>query len=386
MIGIEITEGTAGPDRPYHGGMPSEADLKQREYEGADPQSSKGEKTYGVADNAMDLAYQLLEGAKGKEDVVAALKYAPGYVRAIVLVAQKRFGNDVVTQALYEANTADHTVDVKDRELLSTGAAHKTDLTAPAADGGLPWTATGWDALALNKALGQYDQIAGTDSDGDRCTFASSLASHIFKGPTNTVTWAMNYVSEVSARLKAKGPLTARQQAATTVINRAAGAISAKTATYGDLAWLQEGLHDLALTNDGGGANNSAYGLQDDDTKHLEVVSGGTCYTSDRLLEWAATLATGEQFMAEWSFPKADGSVGEHQILIVNQDDALYLYDSEIQGDGAHLRPLTAEALKKYYATQNHWIDLRYKLHVQAPSTNHEATPPPASAKKKPKK
>lgn len=362
--------------------MTTEADLKKREYEGGDPQSSKGEKTYGTGDSAMDLAHQLLEGAKGKDDVIAALKYAPGYVRAIVLVAQKRFGNDVVTQALYEANTADHTADVKDRELLSTGAAHKTDLTAPAANGALPWTATGWDPLQVNKALGQYDQIAGTDSDGDRCTFASSLAAHIFKGPTDTATWAINFEAEVSARLKKKGKLTPRQIAASAVIARCAGVISAKTATYGDLSWLQEGLHDLTIAEDSSGANNSSFGLQEDDTKHLEAVQAGTCLTPARLLEWAGTLAVGEQFIAEWSFPKPDGNVGEHQILIANQDGALYLYDSEIQGDGAHLKPLTAATLKPYYLTENHWIDLRFKLFVATPSKDRIAAAP-APAKKK---
>jgi hypothetical protein len=370
--------------------MPTtEADLGKREYEGPDPQASKGEATHGTGDSAMDLAYQMLQGAKTAEDVAAAMKFAPGYVRAIVLVAQKRFGNAVVEQAMYLSQTADHTAGVANRDALSTGAANATDTTAVAANGKLPFTTDGWDPLAINKALGQYDRITGTDSDGARCAFAVALAAHVFKGPSATVSYALNYVDQTKARITAKGEkLSARQEAAIGVVGKATNAIASKDATYGDLSWLQEGLHDLTL-DDEKGAASSAFALQDSDVTKKEQLMSVTCMSAADVIKNTASLDVGEQYMCEWVFPKANSGKkdsegqGKHEMLIVNQDGQRYLYDSERQGDGAHLRALDAAALEKYFQIDGSWITLSIKLFPAEKAAEKPAAAAPGKPGKK---
>ena len=41
----------------------------------------------------------------------------------------------------------------------------------------LPWTDNGWDTTVILTRLGQFDRIAGTDSDAKRCVQAVALAS-----------------------------------------------------------------------------------------------------------------------------------------------------------------------------------------------------------------
>ena len=343
------------------------AELAKGQYEVSDPGKGGGAQLFNSGDAATDLAHQLLETAKTPEDIAAAMKFAPGYVRAIVLVAQKKFGNAAVEQALYLSQTGDHTAGVKNRELLSTGAVNATDTTAPDANKKLPFTDTGWDAVAINTALGQYDKIAGTDSDGARCAFAVGLAAHIFKGPSATASFALNYLMEIEKEVEAKGgKLSPRQIAAQDVIGGAAGAIASKEATYGDLAWMQEGLHDMTLADDRG-APKSTQGLMNADVTSKDQFVNITCMSAADVVSKAKELQDGEQYMCEWVFPVAstgaDGeSQGKHEMLIANHGGVLYLYDSEKQGDGQHLRPLDGTTLARYFKREDSWITLAIKL------------------------
>ncbi len=363
-----------------------QAELANGQYE-LDPTQGGGADRFGTGDMTMSLASQLLAGAKTAEDVAAAMKYAPGYVRSIVLVAQKRFGNEIVQQALYLAQTGDHTAGVKDREELAKQGANVKDDTAPPANGKLPYTDKGWDAVAINTAVGQYDRMAGTDSDGARCAFAVSLAAHIFKGPTATASFAMNFASEIRAEIEGNGKtFTARQTAAESVITGAAGAISGKDGTYGDLAWLQEALHDLIL-DDEKGVHESKHALSKHDVTNTNQFVNITCMTADDVITKANELQDGEQYMCDWVFPndKAgpnEEAQGKHEMLIVNQGGTLYLYDSERQGDGKHLRALDAATLARYFSRDGSWITLSTKL-FPAPKKASKATDGAPAPKKK---
>jgi len=142
--------------------------------------------------------------------------------------------------------------DVKHLEALTTPGTETESITAVpeamekntvAADTPLPWTKTGWDAKDLLTRLGQYDRLAGTDSDSKRCVQAVALASHIVSGPAAVAAFLGN---AVSAGLK-KGPLTQRVDTAMKVLGEVKALVGAKTATFGDLSWAQEALHDMSL-------------------------------------------------------------------------------------------------------------------------------------------
>ena len=105
----------------------------------------------------------------------------------------------------------------------------------------LPFTAGGWDANAILTALGQYDTLPGTDSDALRCVQAVGLASHVPDGPAVVV----GYLNAMMMQGMLSRPMNPRQRTALDVIQHVIDRIDNSRATFGDLMWVQEALHDL---------------------------------------------------------------------------------------------------------------------------------------------
>jgi hypothetical protein len=113
---------------------------------------------------------------------------------------------------------------------------------SPLAERPLPFTGPGsWDAQAILTVLGQYDTIAGTDSDAIRCVQAAALGARIVRGPASVM--ALLSAAGIDGMLgNATG---ARQRTAQAVLRYVRGRIESQRATFGDLSWAQEALHDL---------------------------------------------------------------------------------------------------------------------------------------------
>jgi hypothetical protein len=113
---------------------------------------------------------------------------------------------------------------------------------SPHADRPLPFTAPGsWDARAILTVLGQYDTIAGTDSDALRCVQAAALGARIVRGPASV----MAFLSAAGIDGMFVNSTGARQRTAQAVMRYVRGRIDSQRATFGDLSWAQEALHDL---------------------------------------------------------------------------------------------------------------------------------------------
>jgi hypothetical protein len=105
----------------------------------------------------------------------------------------------------------------------------------------LPFSGSSWDAPAILRLLGQYDTMPGTDSDAVRCVQAVALASRIVDGPAGVTGFLRAMILE---GMLSRAP-TPRQQTAIEVLEHVIGRIDMRRATFGDLMWAQESLHDL---------------------------------------------------------------------------------------------------------------------------------------------
>ena len=113
---------------------------------------------------------------------------------------------------------------------------------SPAHATGLPFSSGGtWDAQAILRLLGQYDTMPGTDSDAVRCVQAVALASRIVDGPAGVTGFLRAMILEGMMSRSA----TPRQQTAIEVLEHVIGRIEMEHATFGDLIWAQEALHDM---------------------------------------------------------------------------------------------------------------------------------------------
>ena len=113
---------------------------------------------------------------------------------------------------------------------------------SPAHATALPFQSGGtWDAQAILRLLGQYDTMPGTDSDAIRCVQAVALASRIVDGPSGVTGFLRAMILEgMMSRSR-----TPRQQTAIDVLEHVIGRIEMQHATFGDLIWAQEALHDM---------------------------------------------------------------------------------------------------------------------------------------------
>ena len=105
----------------------------------------------------------------------------------------------------------------------------------------LPFLGGGWDGDAILTKLGQYDTIAGTDSDALRCVQAVAMASRIPRGPAIVVQFLRSMILEgMMSRSMGK-----RERTAIDVLEHVIARIEDQRATFGDLLWAQEAMHDL---------------------------------------------------------------------------------------------------------------------------------------------
>ncbi len=105
----------------------------------------------------------------------------------------------------------------------------------------LPFRGGGWDGDTILTRLGQYDTVAGTDSDAIRCVQAVAMASRIIRGPAAVTQFLRSMILEGMI----SRPQGQRERTAIDVLKYIIGRIEDQRATYGDLSWAQEALHDL---------------------------------------------------------------------------------------------------------------------------------------------
>lgn len=112
---------------------------------------------------------------------------------------------------------------------------------APDATQALPFTTSGWDANRILTRLGQYDLMGGTDSDAARCVQAVALTSYIVDGPDAV----RHYLDLITQEARRTRRMNDRRRTALEVIRFVQNKIANQTASFGDLSWVQEAVHDL---------------------------------------------------------------------------------------------------------------------------------------------
>lgn len=177
--------------------------------------------------------------------------------------------------------------------------ADSVNRNAPNPTDPLPFRSGGWDGETILNRLGQYDRIAGTDSDAVRCVQAVGLASHVVDGPEAVVQYlnAMEFQG-----LLASGQGMARVRAAREVLELIKGRLRSRTATYGDLSWAQEALHDM-FYDDVHGTAGTAQAIDEQVSPTLDALSRTTdaasvwCNTPADVLSQARSLPVGGQLI-----------------------------------------------------------------------------------------
>jgi outer membrane protein OmpA-like peptidoglycan-associated protein len=264
----------------------------------------------------------------------------------------------------------------------------------------LPFTSSGWDTTELLTRLGQYDTLRGTDSDSLRCVQAVALASHIQTGPTAV----QSYLDAIVQQVNGSGRrLSNRQRTALQVVQHVQQKLRDRTATYGDLSWVQEAVHDL-FYDDANGTPLTDILTQvrpNGDRAHRIAPMDVWCNAPADVMAQANALNPGEQLMVNtWSvffnntfddleeageevhdhmqIRRPDGrtvwitrinadhrprpedidsnrdSKRGHQLLIIKDTNAsgtIRLYEPEITESGQHLATLTASGggLERYF-------------------------------------
>jgi len=176
-------------------------------------------------------------------------------------------------------------------------------LNSQLPDTPLPFTPGGWDGNRIANLLGQYDQIPGTDSDAVRCVQSVALMSHILMGPAA----ARDYLSAISLQGMLTGRFGTRERTARRVIDFVRGRIQNRQATFGNLYWAMEAVHDLFYNDDAGTPAATPAPMREQITPPLDfsqrmVNINIWCNNGAELLAQAATLNPGEQFMLNtWS-------------------------------------------------------------------------------------
>ncbi len=162
----------------------------------------------------------------------------------------------------------------------------------------LPFTTGGWDGNRIANLLGQYDQIPGTDSDSVRCVQSVALMSHILMGPDA----ARTYLSSIALQGMLAGKFGTRERTALRVIDFVKGRIQSRQATFGNMYWAMEAVHDLFYKDDAGTPAATPGTMRDQITPALDLSQRMVniniwCNNGAELLSQAATLNPGEQFM-----------------------------------------------------------------------------------------
>lgn len=163
----------------------------------------------------------------------------------------------------------------------------------------LPFTAGGWDGNDIANKLGQYDRIPGTDSDAVRCVQSVALMSHILMGPAA----AISYLSAISLQGLLQAPqVGTRERTAMRVIDFVKSRITSRQATYGNMYWAMEAVHDLFFADNVGTPAANANTVRSQITPGFDLSQNMVnmdvwCNNRAELLTQASSLNPGEQLM-----------------------------------------------------------------------------------------
>lgn len=163
----------------------------------------------------------------------------------------------------------------------------------------LPFTGSGWNGAEIANNLGQYDQIPGTDSDAVRCVQSVALVSHILNGPAA----AVSYLGSIAVQgMLGVTRFGVRERTALRVIDYVKGQIGSNRATYGDLYWVMESVHDLFYGDTSGTPAETPDAVRSQIGPMLDMSQSMSdmnvwCSTPAELMTQAASLNPGEQFM-----------------------------------------------------------------------------------------
>jgi len=188
-----------------------------------------------------------------------------------------------------------------DSDITMSHSQESVDRNSPEVNQPLPYNESGWDSTAILNTLGQHDRLAGTDSDGVRCVQAVAMASYIPNGPDAVA----SYLNSISFDALLSTEPSDRQQAAMRVIELVRDRLRRRTATYRDLSWAQEAVHDL-FNDDFSGTDPDA--IQSQVTPTLEGMNRNTrtvdiwCTTPAQVMEQVNALPPGGQLLInEWT-------------------------------------------------------------------------------------
>jgi hypothetical protein len=164
----------------------------------------------------------------------------------------------------------------------------------------LPFTANGWNGTEILQQLGQYDRMPGTDSDAIRCVQAVGMAARVPDGPLSVT----SYLRSVILQGLTAGRMTDRKRTAVDVLHAVIDRIQTQRATFGDLSWAQEAMHDLFYDDVSGTPLPDVPGriAPDLDFSKSMTRMDVWCDNPQQVMAEAARLQRGEQLVVEeWS-------------------------------------------------------------------------------------
>lgn len=314
-----------------------------------DPDAKAAAALVGTQTDPFLLALVICDNPRHTDAIVAYLHSTHGMMFVIEVLAQV-----TAQQQQFGDPSTDHGSGESSHISSGKGEAASYMKRIPDPKERLPYDKVGgWDGVQINVHLGQHDQLAGTDSDGERCTFAVALAAQIFAGPTACATWLVEYVNTHAPQAKGKATgldaMPTRKHAAALTIASVAAAIGAGTATFGDLSWAQEALHAYLRDDDhaggGGGEETVVPTLESYQQLNSAVETG-----AEVMARAAALQPGGRLILALVGVYGDDRPDYVHQMAIMNDAGTLYLYDPD-NPTGTHLDIASAKSLGKYLDT-----------------------------------
>jgi hypothetical protein len=204
----------------------------------------------------------------------------------------------------------------------------------------LPFRGGGWDGDTILTKLGQYDTVAGTDSDAIRCVQAVAMASRIPRGPAAVT----HYLRAMILEGMMSRPQGQRERTAIDVLEYVIGRIEDQRATFGDLSWAQEALHDL-FYNDVDGTPTADIYTQMAPALDMETTLQRLdiwCNSPAEVIAQVKTLQPGEQFLVNtWQvvFNVAFDDLSEQGIEVAEGDSIVV----EVNGRRVRIRRIRTD-------------------------------------------
>ncbi|HNS02247.1 MAG TPA: DUF4157 domain-containing protein [Anaerolineae bacterium] len=211
---------------------------------------------------------------------------------------------------------------------------------APTPTDPLPFRGGGWDGDTILTKLGQYDTVAGTDSDAIRCVQAVGLASRIPRGPAAVT----HYLNAMILEGMMSRPQGQRERTAIRVLEYIISRIEDQRATFGDLSWAQEALHDL-FYNDVNGTPTADILTQVAPTMDLQTTLQRLdiwCNNPAEVIAQVNTLQSGEQLLVNtWQvvFNVAFDDLSEQGIEVAEGDSIVV----EVNGRRVRIRRIRTD-------------------------------------------